>query len=136
MPSVLGNYLPIPSFTAPRSYLYDVDIALYGDTITQTGNVFLIHATPPDPTFITLEFWDLWWTWNSKSYQLSEIVKNFYYQTPPSPTLTALPFDLGYWYNPTTRRPGLFLNWYVGLRLPRIAPLPPSPSNYWLPRPL
>jgi hypothetical protein len=136
MALALGTYLPSAAFTIPRSYVYDVDIALYGDTLSGTGSVRFINATPPDPTFITIEFWNDWYLWTSKSYQIGEVLKNFYYETPPSIVRHDLPFTLGYWLNPATKRSGLYLNWFTGPRLPQIISLPSQPPDYWTPRPL
>jgi len=136
MPPLLGTYYPSAGFTAPRSYINEVDVALYGTSLQHTSSVWFIHAVPPDPTTIVVEWNPYWYAWNSKSYQLSELLLNFYYIVPPSPTETALPFTLGYWSNPTTLRTGLYLNWFTGSRLPVIAPVPPVNQPYWLPRPL
>lgn len=136
MPAVLGTYLPSAGFSFPRSYALQVDIALYGDSLSGTGSVRFIHAVSPDPTFITIEFWNDWYVWNSKTYQLNQIIRNFYYETPPSIVENPLPFTLGFWINPTTKHPGLYLNWFTGPRLPRIIDLPAASPDYWLPRPL
>src|SRR5689334_409475 len=128
--------LPSPKFSLVRSYLYDIDIALYGDGFSGTGSVRFIHAVPPDPTFITIIFDNDWYVWNSNGRTLDNILTDFYVQTPPSTVKTPLPVTLGYWYNPATKRPGLFLNWYTGARTPVIIPLPSQPFGYWAPRPL
>lgn len=136
MPAVLGSYAPGAGFSFPRSFIYQVDIGLYGNTLTHAANVFTIHAPPPNPTVATIVFWPDWYQWSSNTYQLNQIVTDFYYQVPPSPTLTPLPFLLGYWLNPTTKKTGLYFNWFSGARLPVIANLPEQPFDYWLPRQL
>ncbi len=129
-----GTYFPSAGFSFPRSYVYQIDFALYGTTLTHADNIYIVHAVPPTTTFIYCEFWADWYTWNSNTYQLGDIVKDFYAETPPSPTRTHIPFDFGYWRNTTTNKIGLFLNWFTGPRLEQIVNLPTQPAGYWLPR--
>ena len=131
-----GSYAPSVAFHFPRSYVYDVDIALYGDTLTGSGGVFRIHAVPPNPAYILIEFRPDWFIWNSKMYQLGDVIQKFSVIIPPSPAETPLAFTLGYWLNPATTRPGLYINWLSGPRTPEIIALPHQPSSYWSPRPL
>jgi len=135
MPPLLGTYLPSVGFSFPRSFCYQVDIAGYGDSFSGSGSVRFIHAVPPDPTFITIIFLNDWYLWNSNESQIDKVLTDFYYETPPSTVKTPLPFTLGWWLNPTSKLPGLFLNWFTGARLPLIIDLPPQPSDYWVPRP-
>ncbi len=134
MPAVLGTYYPRPEFTFPRSYVYQMDIALYGTTLEDLGHIKIIHATPPVTTFLYMKFRAEWYDWNSSIFRIDTLVQEFYAQTPPSPTQTPIPFDFGYWINTTTKKPGLFLNWFTGTRLPIIVNLPSQPSDYWVPR--
>lgn len=128
-------FLPSAGFTVPRSYIYQIDVALYGDTLTQSSNVLTIHAVPPDPTFAVIVINPDVYLWSSSMYQISELIDRFYYVIPPSPLETDLFFALGYWINPTTKKGGLFFNWSAGPRLPAIINLPVQPSDYWVGRP-
>jgi hypothetical protein len=136
MPAVLGSYFPTAGFAAPRSYIEQIDFALYGDRLDHGSSTWIVSTGTSDPTFIVCEWLPDWYVWNSKTFLISEIVKNFYYEVPPSIVQHPLAFDLGFWLNPTTKKPGLFLNWFTGPRLPAIVNLSPSPPSYWLPRPL
>jgi len=116
--------------------VYQIDIALYGDTLTRVAGRFTIHATPPDPTFATIQFDNTWYVWNSNVRSMDRIVTEFWYKAGGVGPELPLPFTLGYWLNPTTKKPGLYFNWSIGSRLPAIINLPVQPLNYWLPRPL
>jgi hypothetical protein len=131
-----GTFLPSAKFYTPRSYIYQLDIALYGDTITHVAGRFTIHAVPPDPTIAVIQFDSSWYLWNSNKRSLDHIVTEFWYKAGGIGPEIPLPFTLGYWVNTTTRVPGLFFNWSSGPRLERIFDLPAQPLNYWLPPPL
>jgi len=131
-----GTFLPQAKFWVLRSYIYELDIARYGDTITHSAFRFTIHAVPPDPTFAVIQFDNSWALWNSNSRSLDRIVTEFWYKAGGVGAETPLDFTLGYRVRPTSKLPSLFFNWSSGPRDEQVFPLPPQPLNYWLPPPL
>ena len=131
-----GTFAPQAKFAFPRSYIYELDIARYGNTLTQTSGRFTIHAPPPDPTFAVIQFDDNWFTWNSNARTLDHIVTEFWYKAGGVGPETPLNFTLGYRVRPTSKRPSLYFNWFSGTRDEQIFTLSTQPSNYWLPNPL
>lgn len=131
-----GTFLPYGGFRFPRSYIYQIDIARYGDTITHSAGRFVIHAVPPDLTTLTFQFDNAWYLWNSNYRTLDHIITECFAKIGGVGAEIPVNFTLGYWNNPTGKRPGLFVNWFTGSRDGEIFNLPAQPLNYWLPRPL
>jgi len=130
-----GTFLPYGGFRFPRSYIYELDIARYGDTITHSAGRFTIHAVPPDPTVAIIQFDNDWWFWNSNYRTLDHIVTEFFALPGGVGPEVPLPFTLGWRVRPGSVRSSLFFNWYVGDRDEQIFQLPPQPPGYWLPPP-
>lgn len=131
-----GTFTPNAGFSFPRSFVYELDIASYGDAISQLAARFTIHATPPDPTFAVIQFDNDWYLWNSNVRSLDHVVTEFWYKAGGLGPEIPLPFTLGYRVRPTSLRPSLYFNWSSGPRLEFIFALPQQPLNYWLPKPL
>jgi len=131
-----GTFLPSAKFAFPRSYIYEIVIARYGDTITQSGMTFTIHAVPPDLTTATIVFDSLFGIWSSNKRTLDYCVKEFYYQVGGVGTQNPLPFTLSYTLSPFTQRPCLRFEWSGGSPDFQRFALVPAPADYWLPRPL
>lgn len=131
-----GTFIPAAKFRFPRSYIYQIDIARYGDTITQIANRFEIHAPAPDLTVAVIIIDPAWFLWNSNYRTLDYVVTDFFALVNGVPPQVPLNYTLGWWENPVTHVPGLFFNWYSGFRDPQIFTLPRQPLNYWLPYPL
>jgi len=131
-----GTFLPGAGFSFPRSYVYELDIATYGDTITRSGARFTIHAVPPDPTIAVIQFDNDWFLWNSNVRSLDHIVTEFWAKVGGVGPEIPLPFTLGYRVRPASLLPSLFFNWFSGPRLENVYHLPQQPLNYWLSRPL
>ncbi len=131
-----GTFIPSAGFAFPRSYVNEIVIARYGDTITQAGMTFTIHAVPPDPTVAIIVFDSLFGIWSSNGRTLSYCVKEFYALAGGVPPQIPLPFTLEYALSPFTLRPALLFRWFTGSPDYQRFQLVPSPPNYWLPRPL
>lgn len=131
-----GTFLPSAKFAFPRSYIYEIVIARYGDTITQSGMTFTIHAIPPDPTIAIIVFDSLFGVWSSNKRTLDYCVKEFYYLAGGLPPQNPLPFTLSYTLSPLTGRPCLQFEWSSGTPDFQRFALVSQPPNYWLPRPL
>lgn len=131
-----GIFVPNAHFAFPRSYIYQLDIARYGDTLTHLAGRFTIHAVPPDPTVAIIQFDNDWWLWNSNARTLDHVVTEFYALVGGVPPQIPLNFTLGYRIQPATGKPSLFFNWFTGPRDEQVFDLPPQPLNYWLPPPL
>lgn len=131
-----GTYSPSAGFAFPRSYIYEIVIARYGDTISQLGMTFTIHAPPPDPTVAIVVFDSLFGIWSSNGRTLSYCVKEFYALVGGVGPQIPLNFSLSYGKSPFTQRPALLFEWYVGIPDWQRFSLVPQPLDYWLPRPL
>jgi hypothetical protein len=131
-----GTFIPQAKWWSPRSYLYQLDIARYGTTITQVDARFTIHAVPPDPTFAVIQFDNNWYSWNSNVRSLDYIVTEFWAKPGGVGAEVPLDFTLGFRIQPSTKRPSLFFNWFTGARLEQIFDLPAQPPGYWRPGPL
>jgi len=56
-----GSFHPHGRYVFPRSYVYGVQVARYGDGLTVADNVYTIHAIPPDPTTLTFVIDNRFW---------------------------------------------------------------------------
>jgi len=132
-----GTFLPSAWFALPRSYIYRLCLAQYlGNTWAGAGPTYILSAVPPDPTFAVLEVESTFYAWSSDTWALPRIVKNFYYEVPPSIVQHPVDFSLKYGMDPLTFEPALLLEWFTGTPLYFVSKLPPAPPSYWAPRPL
>lgn len=131
-----GSYFPGAKFSFPMSYVYEIVIARYGDTITRLAMRFTIHAPAPDPTFAVIQFDNAFASWTSNGRTLDYCVKEFWYKAGGVGAELPLPFGLSYGKSPLTGKPALLFTWYLGVPDWESFPLDPQPLNYWLPPPL
>jgi hypothetical protein len=132
----VGTFLPSARFAFPRSYVYEIVIARYGDTITQAGMTFTIHAVPPDPTVAVIVFNSRLGVWTSNRLTLDFCVNEFY--ALPGGVGPAIPlnYTLSYTQSPTDGRPCLQFEWYITAPDFQRFKLTSPGSPYWLPPPL
>lgn len=128
--------LPSAKFATPRSYIYELCIARYGDSINQAANVWTIHAVPPDSTFVKLIMRPNYYLWSSNRGTLDFVFDEAYVDIGGVPPHVPFSFTLSYGESPLTQRPALILDWFSGSPDYQAFPLPPQPPNYWLPKPL
>jgi len=132
-----GSFVPNATFALSRSYLYRFCIATYlGNTCSGAGPTYIISAVPPDPTFAVIEIDPLFYTWSSNTWQLEKIVKEFYYEVPPSIVRHPVDFTLSYGLDPTHHEPALLFEWFTTPPTFFSSHLPQQPLGYWLPPPL
>jgi hypothetical protein len=131
-----GTFSPSGAFSLPRSYLYNFDIARYGDAISSAGPTWFIHAPLPDPTFAVIIADNDWFVWNSNGRTLDHILTDFYYEVPPSTVKHPLDYKLTYSLSPITHNPALVFEWFTGTPDFQSFLLPSQAFGYWLPRPL
>lgn len=131
-----GTFLPSPKFSFVRSYVYWLAVATYGLSIDDSGDEFIIFATPPDPTSLAIGIDHSWRLWSSNGRTLDRIVTDFYAETPPSIVQHPVPFTLSYGSHPTNHNPTLFIDWFAGTPVYHFQRLPVQSNLYWLPKPL
>jgi len=132
----VGTFLPSARFAFPRSYVYEIVIARYGDTITQAGMTFTIHAPPPDLTVAIIKFNSRLGVWTSNRLTLDFCVDEFYALVGGGGSPIPLNYVLKYELSPLTQRPALVFEWYVGTPDYQRFNLTQPGSPYWLPPPL
>lgn len=132
----IGTFLPSARFAFPRSYVYEIVIARYGDTITQAGMTFTIHAVPPDPTIAIIVFNSRLGVWTSNRLTLDYCVEEFYYLAGGLPPQVPLPFKLSYALSPFTQRQCIQFEWSVGTPDFQRFQLTSPGTPYWRPPPL
>jgi len=128
--------LPSARFAFPRSYINELCIARYGDTVTQAANIFTIHAVPPDPTVVKLVMRGNVFVWSSNRVTLDYVFSEAYVLIGGVPPQIPFSFTLRYGNSPLTMRPSLILDWFTGTPDYQAFPLPSASPGYWLPRPL
>jgi len=131
-----GTFLPSARFAFPRSYVYEIAIARYGDTLTQAGMTFTIHAPPPDPTVLIIVFDSRLGVWTSNRLTLDFCVKECYVLAGGVPPQIPLNYSLSYGLNPLTDHPALLFEWFLGTPDFQTVKLVQQNPNYWLPKPL
>jgi len=131
-----GSFIPGGQYNFPRSYIYDLHIARYGDTLTHVNELFTIHAVPPDPTIAIIQFLPAFWTWNSNVYSLDHLVINFYALVGGVGPAIPLNYLLTWNNNPTYGRASLFFYWSSGAPDFEVFTLDQQPPTYWLPPPM
>jgi len=132
----VGTFVPSAMFAFPRSYVYQVVVNRYGDTLSHVAGRFTIYAVPPDPTFAIIQFSPTWWTWNSNARSLDHIVTEFWYKNGGVGPELPLPYKVTFKTDPVTLLPSLFFDWTPLPDDYERFPLQAQPSNYWLPMPL
>lgn len=131
-----GTFIPGPKFFFNRSYVYQFDIASYGDTVTQTGARFTIHDTlGGTPTVAIINIDNRFYGWSSNGWSLDFIVTDFFALINGNPPQIPLDFTLSYVISSINKRPALQFEWSTGSPLFVHFPLPSQPLNYWLPKP-
>lgn len=130
-----GTFLPSARFAFPRSYVYEIVIARYGDTITQAGMTFTIHAPPPDPTVAIIVFNSRLGVWSSNRLTLDFCVEEFYALAGGVPPQIPLNYTLKFAISPLTNRTCLTFEWFTGLPDWQRFALTSPGSPYWLPPP-
>ena len=131
-----GSFFPSARFAFPRSYVYEIVIARYGDTITQSGMTFTIHAVPPDPTVAIVVFNPRLGVWTSNRLTLDFCVSEFYALINGNPPQVPLNYTLSYTLSPLTGHGCLQFEWYIGTPDFQGFSLTKPGSPYWLPPPL
>lgn len=132
-----GTFYPGARFAFPRSYIYQLDIAGYGDLVTQVGNIFTIHDTVGGTaTVAIIKIDNRFVPWSSNGWTLDFIVTDFYALINGNPPEVPLNFALGYAKSSLNQRPCLRFEWFTGAPLYQTFPLAGQPLNYWLPLPL
>lgn len=131
-----AGFYPSAKFTFPRSYVYEIAIARYGDTVTHSAGRFTIHAVPPDPTVLIVQTYPNFWQWNSNHYTLDHIVTECYALIGGVGAQVPVNFTLTYGQHPVRHRAVLEFQWYFLAPDFEYFPLPSQPLNYWMPQPL
>jgi len=129
-----GTFSPSAKFWIPRPYVYRLRIARYGDTITQSGNHFTIHATPPDPTFAFIAFKLEFYVWSTNTYSLDFTVTEFWAKAGGVGPEIPLNFSLTYLIEQPSGMPLLSFDWFTGVPDYQHFDLPPQLAGYWLPK--
>jgi hypothetical protein len=132
----MGFYLPSNKFSFRRSYVYEIAIARYGDTVTHVNGRFTIHAVPPDPTVLIIQTYPNFWNWNSNGYTLDHIVTECFALAGGVGPEIPINFTLQYGQHPTKHRAVLEFLWYTGSPDFEYFPLPVQPPHWWMPPPL
>lgn len=128
-----GTYSPSAKFWMPRSYVYRLRIARYGDTVTQVGNIFVIHAPPPDLTVLVVKFKLEFFVWNTNTYSLDFAVTDCYALIGGGGAEVPVNFSLSYLIDQPSGIPCLSFDWFTGSPDYQRFPLPPQIDPYWLP---
>lgn len=131
-----GTYHPNAKFFFPRSFAYEFVIARYGDTITNSGFEWTIHAVPPDPTFAVIKMAESFFNWNSNGRSLDFVITDFYAKVGGTGPNVPLDFSLSWGLSPVTKNNALIFEWFTGTPDFEAFPLPSQPFGYWLPHPL
>jgi len=131
-----GSFIPGGDFAVPRPYLYTVQVGRYGDTVTHVDGRFTVHAVPPDPTTLTIQFSPVFWTWQSGVWQLSEIITECFALIGGVGAEVPINYLLTWNNNPAFGQASLYVYWFGATTDLEIVTLPPSPPDYWLNKPM